>query len=346
MSTNGSSMLRSSPHGHQGVATSQVMQQVMLACVPGLTALLFFFGWGTLLNLLWLCALALALEAAVLRLRGRPVAFHLRDCSALLTAVLLALALPPTAPWWLSLVGIFFAIVVAKQLYGGMGYNPFNPAMVGYVVLLVAFPVQMTRWLLPEGATEALPSLSESLQMFAGGEPLVGVDAYTGATTLDSFRQQRGGQLISEFNATNPVMGQWAGLGWEWINLGFLLGGLYLLYKRIIAWHIPVAMLAALFVLATLFWDGGSSQSGGSPLFHLFSGATMLGAFFIATDPVTAPTTTRGRLLYGALIGIVVYVIRVWGNYPDGVAFGVLLGNFAAPLLEAYTQPRTYGHRK
>jgi len=337
--------LPSSPHEHQGVATSQVMQQVMLATVPGLAALVLFFGWGTLLNLLWLCALALAMEAAVLKLRNREVWFYLSDCTALVTAVLLALALPPTAPWWLGLIGIFFAIVVAKQLYGGMGYNPFNPAMVGYVVLLISFPLQMTRWLLPDGVGESLPTLADSLQLFLDRAPDAGIDAFTGATTLDSFRQDRAGQTLAEFASASPLMGRFGGTGWEWINLGFLFGGAYLLYKKIIGWHIPAGMLGALALWALLFYSGGSSQSGGTPLFHLFAGATMLGAFFIATDPVTAPTTVRGRLYYGALIGSLVYVIRTWGNYPDAVAFAVLLGNFAAPLIDATTQPRTYGHK-
>jgi len=338
--------LLSSPHGHQGHNTGQVMQQVMLACVPGLTALTWFFGWGTLINLLWLSSLALGIEAAILKLRNRPIGFYLRDCSALLTAVLLALALPPTAPWWLGLIGIGFAIGIAKHLYGGLGYNPFNPAMVGYVVLLISFPVQMTRWLLPNGAGEALPAFTDSVGIFLGLDPMMGIDAFTGATALDSFRQQQGAQLVSEFWAASPLMGQFSGLGWEWVNVGFLLGGAWLLYKKIIGWHIPAGMLGALIVWAGLFYDGGSSASHGSPLMHLFAGATMLGAFFIATDPVTASTTPRGRLIYGALIGTVVYVIRSWGNYPDGVAFAVLLGNFAAPLIDAYTQPRTYGHTR
>ena len=340
------SMLNSSPHGHQGHSTGQVMQQVMLACVPGLTALTWFFGWGTVINIIWLALLALGIEALILHLRGRPIAFYLRDYSALVTAVLLGLALPPTAPWWLGFIGITFAIGIAKHLYGGMGYNPFNPAMVGYVVLLISFPLQMTRWVLPVGATDALPGFGESLVMFFGAEPFAGIDAYTGATALDSFRQQRGGMLVSEFWSVTDVMGRWSGLGWEWVNTGFLLGGLYLLYKKIIGWRIPVGMLAAIAILSAVFYDGGSSASGGSPLMHLFGGATMLGAFFIATDPVTASSTPKGRLIYGAMIGIIVYVIRIWGNYADGVAFAVLLGNFSAPLIDAYTQPRTYGHRK
>lgn len=337
--------LNSSPHEHKGHSTAQVMQLVMLACLPGLVALTYFFGWGTLINIVWLSLLAVALEAGVLWLRKRPVMFYISDCTALLTALLLALALPPTAPWWLGLIGITAAIVLAKQLYGGMGYNPFNPAMVGYVVLLISFPVQMTRWVLPQGVGEALPSLGDSFAMFLGREPLAGFDAFTGATALDSFRQFHGGQLVSEFYASYPVMGQWSGVGWEWINIGFLLGGCWLLFRRVISWHIPVSMLASIALLSLLFHDGGSSASHGSPLMHLLGGATMLGAFFIATDPVSAATTRRGKLVYGALVGIVVYVIRAWGNYPDGVAFAVLLGNFAAPLIDALTQPRTYGHK-
>lgn len=339
-----SGMLNSSPHGHQRVVVSQLMQQVLLACVPGLTALVFFFGWGTLINLLWLIPLALLLEAAALRMRRRPVRIHLQDYSAVITATLLALALPPTLPWWLSLLGIAVAIIVAKHLSGGLGNNPFNPAMTGYAVLLVAFPDYMTRWLLPAEINHNLPSLIDSLQFFAGREPDAGIDAFTGATLLDSFRQQQGAQLFSEFWDTSLLAGQWSGEGWEWVNAGFLMGGLFLLYKRIISWHIPVSVLATLALLALIFHDGGSSQSQGSPLLHLFAGGTMLGAFFIATDPVTAATAKRGQLVYGTLIGTIIFALRTWSSYPDGVAFAVLCGNFAAPLIDAVTKPRPFGH--
>ncbi len=336
----------SSPHGHQGSKVSQVMLQVLLACVPGTAALCFFFGYGVLINLLWLTALAVAMEALVMLARKRPVLFYLGDYSAAVTGVLLALALPPTAPWWLGLTGILFAIVIAKHLYGGLGYNPFNPAMIGYAVLLIAFPVQMTRWLLPEGVSHALPDLATAFNFFLDRDLSDHIDAYTGATALDKFKQHHGAQLVSEFWSSTPVMGRWSGAGWEWVNAGFLYGGLYLLYKKIIGWHIPVSFLLAIIVLSALFYDGGSSQSHGSPLLHLFAGATMLGAFFIATDPVTAATSAKGRLIYGTLIGSLVFVIRAFGSYPDGVAFAVLIGNLAAPLIDRYTQPRSFGHRQ
>ncbi len=288
--------------------------------MPGLVALTVFFGWGTLINIIWLCLWALLFETLVLILRKRDYIFYLKDYSALVTAVLLGLCIPPTSPWWLSLIGIFFAIVIAKHLYGGLGQNLFNPAMVAYAVLLIAFPIEMTNWTIPLGLEQDL-------------------DAYTGATALDLFRNERGGLLVSEFWSQNSVFGTLSSIGWEWVNLGFLLGGLLLLYKRIIGWQIPLAMLGSLVLMSALFYDGGSSVSGGSPMMHLFGGGTMLGAFFIATDPVTASTTPKGRLIYGALIGIVTYIIRVWGAYPDGIAFAVLLGNFAAPFIDYYTQP-------
>jgi len=341
-----------SPHGHAPQRTDQVMLRVLLATLPGLVALTWNFGWGTLINIVLASATATACEAGVMALRKRPVRFYLSDLSALVTAVLLGLALPPLAPWWLVLMGVAFAIVIAKQFYGGLGYNPFNPAMVGYVVLLISFPIEMTTWitpreLLPEGVS--LPGLWQSLQLVL---PLpaptdLAVDAFTGATPLDSFKHNTG-LLTEQFYQQTPLFreAELAGFGWEWVNLGFLAGGGWLLYQRIFTWHAPAAMLAAITLLSGIFYDGGSSTSAGSPLMHLLSGATMLGAFFIITDPVTSATSNLGRLIYGAGIGILVFVIRVWGNYPDAVAFAVLLMNFAAPLIDNYTVPRTYGHAR
>ncbi|CAI8379751.1 MAG: Electron transport complex subunit RsxD [SAR92 bacterium MED-G29] len=335
-----------SPHAHASQNTSKVMQLVVWATVPGLIALTYHFGWGSLINVVLATATAVIAEAAVLQLRGRSIAFYLRDYSAVLTAVLLGLALPPLAPWWVVVVGTLFSIVIAKQLYGGLGYNPFNPAMVGYVILLISFPIQMTTWitplaLLPDGVSH--PGIIESLSIvFAGLNPADGV---TGATPLDSFKFSDG-LLVDQIYAQNPLFSQagFAGVGWEWVNVGFLIGGLILLGSKIFTWHGPVAMLGAIAVMSILFWDGGSSDSPGSALMHLFSGASMMGAFFIMTDPVSSAASNRGRLIYGALIGVLVYLIRAWGNYPDAVAFAVLLANFAAPFIDNYTLPRTYGH--
>lgn len=328
-----------SPHAHNPMTTSWVMQNVLLATVPGIIVLTHFFGFGTLVNILWGSVLALAFESIALLLRGRPLSFYLKDYSALVTAILLCIALPPYSPWWLIAVGMASAILLAKHLYGGLGYNPFNPAMVGYVVLLISFPVQMTAWTPPRGAGE-LPGLIDALQ--ACFIP-ASFDGVTMATPLDLLKQNNS-LLLEDLWQQTPQFGRWAGLGWEWANIAFLAGGLWLLYQRIFTWHAPVAMLTSLALMAALFYDGGSSASGGSPVFHLLSGATMLGAFFIVTDPVTSAASLRGRLIYGALIGVLVYLIRVWGNYPDALAFAVLIMNFAAPFIDHYTQPTTYGH--
>lgn len=330
-----------SPHAHGPLSTSRVMQYVLLATVPGVAVMTAFFGFGTLVNIVWGGVVALVCEALALTLRGRPLGFYLGDCSALVTSTLLCIALPPYAPWWLIAVAVASSILIAKHLYGGLGYNPFNPAMVGYVVVLISFPVQMTAWAPPRGLGEA-PGLLQALQ--ACFLP-AGYDAITMATPLDVLRQNRT-LTMEDLWARNPQFGRWAGVGWEWVNVAFLAGGAWLLYRRVFTWHAPVAMLAALALLATLFYDGGGPASGGSPLFHLLSGATMFGAFFIITDPVSSAVSTRGRLVFGALIGALVYIIRVRGNYPDAVAFAVLIMNFAAPFIDHYTQPRTYGHRR
>ena len=324
------------PKNHQSLSTSQLMVQVILACLPGILALTVFFGWGTLINILWLCLWALAFEALMLSLRQKQPSFYLKDFSALLTAVLLGICLPPSVPWWLGIISIFFAIVVAKHLYGGLGQNIFNPAMVGYVVALIAFPLEMSTWFVPRSAMNIPPDFLSSLSfIFTGADP--GIDAYTGATTMDIFRNERAGLTLAEFWQQNAEPGFIAGLGWDWVNLGFLLGGIWLLYKRIISWHIPVSVLLSITIMSLFFYDSGSSLSAGSPFFNLFSAGTMLGAFFIATDPVTAATTPKGRLFYGALIGSTAFIIRVWGAYPEGIAFAVLLGNFAAPFIDHYT---------
>ncbi|WP_455235367.1 electron transport complex subunit RsxD [Thiogranum longum] len=337
---------QSSPYAPPGNDVTRLMTQVMLALIPGALCLLWFFGWGVLFNLLITTLTAVGGEAAFLRLRNKPVIPAIADGSAVLTGLLLGLALPPLAPWWIPVIGGLFAIVVAKQLYGGLGYNPFNPAMAGYVVLIISFPLQMTLWSPPQGTGHEMLSFLDTVRLvFAESLPAgITLDAVTMATPLDASKTQIGLNLTWSEILSDPLFGSFGGHGWEWINVAFLIGGLWLWQRRVIHWQIPVGMLSALFIVSLFFYIA-DTDSFGSPVFHLFSGATMLGAFFIATDPVSAATTPRGRLYYGAGIGMLIYIIRTWGGYPDGVAFAVLLMNMAAPTIDYYTQPRVFGQK-
>jgi electron transport complex protein RnfD len=337
---------RSSPHQIGNQSVTRVMGLVLIALIPGTFAMWWYFGWGVIINILIATAVAVAAEATVLNLRKRPVAPVVIDLSAVVTAWLLALALPPLLPWWQTALGSAFAIVVVKQLFGGIGYNPFNPAMAGYVLLLVSFPVTMTRWLPPEVISGQSLSLMDSLGIIFSGSPPAGQtwDALSSATPLDAMRSELSqNRMISEIRQS-PLWGDFGGRGWEWVGNWFLLGGLFLLWRRVISWRIPVSMLGALLLVAGLFWAIDPERYP-FPAFHLFSGGAILGAFFIATDPVSASTTPRGQLIFGALIGVLVFIIRTWGGYPDAVAFAVLLMNMAAPTIDYYTQPRVFGQR-
>lgn len=322
------------------MSTAGIMQTVLVATLPGVIALTWFFGPGTLINIAVGGALALAFEAGALALRDRSPAPYLKDYSILVTSTLLCIALPPYSPWWLIATGIFSSVILGKHVFGGLGYNPFNPAMVGYVILLISFPLQMSTWQAPRGLGE-IPGMMDALTALVSPATY---DAVTMATPLDVLRQNQG-LLMADLQAQKPQFGLWAGVGWEWVNIAFLVGGVWLLYKRIFTWHAPVALLVALGVCAAIGFDSGSSESGGSPLLHWLSGATMFGAFFIITDPVSSAVSNKGRLIFGALIGVLIYLIRVHGNYPDAVAFAVLILNFAAPLIDQYTQPAVYGSR-
>ncbi|MBE2294287.1 MAG: electron transport complex subunit RsxD [Phycisphaerales bacterium] len=335
-----------SPHILLETSVGQIMRRVLYAMLPGMAALTWFFGWGVLINLVIATVVALAAEALMLAARGKALALHLSDNSALVTAWLLAVALPPLAPWWLTTLGVLFAIVIAKHLYGGLGYNPFNPAMVGYVVLLISFPREMSTWLVPHGVGQVHAlGLSNTLTIIFGNGQHLMPDGLTGATSLDVLRTQLGlGRSVTEIR-NSPVFGIVAGRGWEWATLGFLVGGLWLVYTRAADWRIPAGMLGGLATIATVFYLI-DPQHYAAPWFHVCSGAAIFGAFFIATDPVTASTTPRGRLIYGAGIGILVYIIRAFGGYPDGVAFSVLLMNIAAPTIDLYTQPQVFGARR
>ncbi len=337
----------SSPHVHNPASVSSVMMQVNLALLPALAAYTWLFGWGVLFNVIIASATALVSEGIIVRLRGYPVAATLADGSALLTALLLAIAIPPLAPWWLITIGTAFAIIFAKQLYGGLGYNPFNPAMIGYVLLLISFPLEMTSWGAPLGLREHGLSFGETASyVFHGLLPASsGIDTLTAATPLDTIKTQLGLEYTIDEITKSPIYGYVGGRGWEIVNGLILLGGLYLMFRRIITWHVPVAMLGTLFLVAGLFHLTNPEHYAG-PMFHLASGAAMLGAFFIATDPVSGATSNSGRLIFGAGVGLLVYIIRTWGGYPDGVAFSVLLMNMAAPTIDYYTRPRVFGHKE
>lgn len=323
------------------------MLRVLAALLPAIAAYIYYFGPAILITLTLASVAALAAESLVLKLRNYALKPFLLDGSALVTAWLLALSLPPTSPWWLTVSGTIFAIVIAKHLYGGLGSNVFNPAMVGYAVLLISFPVLMTQWPAPLGFNAARLGLGDSAAyIFSGRLPAgVALDAVTMATPLDTIKTQLLLQRTASEIVTMPVFGRIGGSGVEIVALMYALGGVYLWRARVITWHIPLAFIAALFVCATLFYIVDADRYT-SPWFHLASGGAMLGAFFIATDPVTGATTPRGKLIFGAGIGALTYIIRVFGGYPDGVAFAVLLMNMCAPLIDAYTQPRIFGHRK
>lgn len=336
-----------SPYVTESPSVSVIMLKVMLALVPGIVAYVWMFGSGVLISLALASVTALVAEAAMLKVRNRPVMPFLLDGSAMVTAWLLALALPPLAPWWLIVVGTLFAIVVAKQLYGGLGYNPFNPAMVGYAVLLISFPVLMTQWPAPLAIAGAKLSFVDQWnyifnRVLPGG---IGLDAISSATPLDTLKTQLRLQHSMESITSAPLFGQFGGKGGEVVAGAYLLGGLYMWQQRIITWHIPVAFLGALALMSGVAHVVNSEHYAG-PLFHLFSGASMLCAFFIATDPISGPTTPRGKLIFAAAIGVLTWLVRVYGGYPDGVAFAVLLLNICVPLIDANTQPRVFGHPK
>lgn len=336
-----------SPYITDAPSVSTIMLKVLLALVPGIFAYVWIYGGGILVTITLATITALISEAVLLKIRQRPVKPYLMDLSAVVTAWLLALALPTLAPWWLVVIGSFFAVVIAKQLYGGLGYNPFNPAMVAYAVLLISFPLMMTKWPAPLLlAGHPLGFMDQVHYIFSNVLPAdINVDAITSATPLDYLKTQL--KLSQSFtNITQaPIFGMFGAKGGEIVTAAYLLGGLYLLQQRIISWHLPTAFLASLATISLVFYAMNPAHYA-NPLFHLMSGASLLCAFFIITDPVSGPTTPKGKLYFAAGAGVLTYLIRVYGGYPDGVAFAVLLMNMCVPLIDAHTQPRVFGHEK
>lgn len=329
-----------SPFLHKPASVQRVMFTVLAALLPGLAAYVWSFGPAILVTLGIASVTALAAEGFLLRLRGKPIGLFLSDGSALLTAWLLALCLPPIAPWWLIVVATLFAIVVAKHLYGGLGQNPFNPAMVGFAVCIVSFPALMAQWPGTGG------DFANQLGAILGTQPRL--DGLTSATALDhlktALRLGDGQASVAALRADPGVYGALAGRGWEWVAGGYLVGGLLLLALRIITWHVPVAFLATVLLVSGGLWIWQPTAHP-PPTFHLFGGATMLAAFFIATDPVSGATTPGGKLLFGMGAALLAIIIRVFGGFPDGVAFAILLMNLCVPLIDRWTQPAIFGMR-
>lgn len=336
------SVLVSSPYVSPSKSLRRLMINVLIGLIPGTVAYAWFFGPGVLVNIILAIIVALMLEALVLRLRGKLIKPHLTDFSAVVSAWLFALCLPMHSPWWLVVIGVGFTMIAGKHVYGGLGFNPFNPAMVGYVALLISFPKEMTTWYLPEAISGQSLGLADSIAYAFGFADIQQWDALSSATPLDQYKTGLKQNLPANEIRQSPVFGNFVGVGWEWIAGGWLIGGIWLLITRTIYWHIPTAVLTGLAASALIFYLT-DPESVASPVFHLFAGSIVIGAFFIATDPVTAATTNRGRIIYGLMIGILVYIIRNWGGYPDGIAFAVLLANMCVPFIDYYTQPRIYG---
>jgi len=341
-------MLNNSPYLRQPASVRSVMLRVLAALLPGIAAYVWFFGAGILVQIVLVSLAALIGEAAMLAIRKKPLWLFLGDGSALVTAWLIALSLPPLVPWWLTITAVLFAIVVVKHFYGGLGQNPFNPAMAAFCMMIVAYPQLMSQWP-AAGVFGGFHDFATQWHLIFGEIGLRQIDAITMATPLDALRTAlhtaNTHNTVAGVLSTNPAFGSLAGKGWEWVSLGYLLGGIWLIQQRIITWHIPLAFLATLAAIAALF-NMISPDTFAGPLFHLLGGGAMLGAFFIATDPVSGATTPRGKLIYAAGIALLTWVIRVFGAYPDGIAFATLLMNIAAPLIDMWTQPPVFGHKK
>ena len=305
------------------LSTSNLMLQVIYGLTLGVALQFYFFGWGVIYQIALAILTGIVAEILFLKIRKKSIDV-VKDNSAALTSILLAISIPSIAPWWVVVLGTSFAIIFGKQLYGGLGSNPLNPAMLGYAFLLISFPLEMTRW------ASSFLSFEEGLNVIFSS---IHIDALSSATRLEEAKF-----ALIEGEVFNPIQIDQT----VWINLGFLVGGVYLFFMKVITWQIPMSFLVGIVVMSVLLMLIDSDHAMG-PVFHLFHGATMLGAFFILTDPVSSSTTPKGRLIFGFLIGILVIIIRTYGSYPDGVAFAVLLLNIAVPLIDYYSKPKVFG---
>ena len=311
-----------SPHIHSPQSTQSLMRDVLIALVPAFSLSLLIYG----LDVLRVTAIAVVSCVLVEYLIQRFLfkgANTVKNLSAVLTGVLLAFNLPSDIPWWIIVIGAVVAIGVAKMTFGGLGRNPFNPALVGRVFLLIAYPVQMTSF--PK------PISPEYVDAFAGATPLAAVKAQA--------------VEVGDVNLLAMLQGVMPGSFGEIGALALLCGGLYMLWRKVITWHIPVAVLGSMAVFAFIvaLTQGGGALMYELPAFHLLAGGAMLGAIFMATDYVTSPMTTKGMLIYGVGIGVITMIIRQWGAYPEGMSFAILLMNSVTPLINKYVKPKRFG---
>jgi electron transport complex protein RnfD len=325
-------IVSTNPHAHSGSSVRRIMLDVIIALMPAMMMSFYFFGWQAV-RLVTVCVLgSVIIEALCRKMMGRDLGIS--DLSAVVTGLLLAFNLPPSLSSGIALIGCIFAIAVAKQVFGGIGYNPFNPALIGRVALLISFPVAMTNWPSPLNPAR-----------WAG---LSWVDATTTATPLHMARAAvYTHQLPVWDNATllNSLLGNTNGCIGEVSAAALLLGGLYMLYRRCITWHIPVAYIGTVAIFATILRIAQPDISV-PPVYHILSGGLMLGAIFMATDMVTSPLTKSGMLIFGTGCGLLTMIIRRWGGYPEGVSFAIIIMNSITPLINRATRPRVFGHGK
>jgi electron transport complex protein RnfD len=318
-----------SPHQQSPETTRKLMYGVVIALLPALAASIYYFGMGAIIITLTSVLSCVAVEYLIQRfiLKVKP---SISDGSAIVTGLLLAFNVPSNLPVHIIVIGAIIAIGVAKMTFGGLGNNPFNPALVGRVFLLISFPVQMTSWPVPSG--------------FKTGY----ADAVTGATPLGLLSEGvKNGEAVSAIMDKVPshmqlFYGRMGGSMGEVAAAALIIGGIYLIWKKIITWHIPVSILVTVALFTGILWLADPAKFA-DPLFHLLTGGLMLGAIFMATDYVTSPMTHKGMIIYGIGIGVITVLIRTWGAYPEGVSFAVLIMNAFVPLLNMYIKPRRFG---
>ncbi|MBW2530420.1 MAG: RnfABCDGE type electron transport complex subunit D [Deltaproteobacteria bacterium] len=336
----------SSPHVHGGESTSRLMWTVVASLLPAAGVSVWLFGLPAVTVLVGTVLFCVLAEAAFQLAVKKPVSAA--DGSAVLTGLLLALTLPPGLPLWICAVGAVVAVVLAKGVFGGLGQNPFNPALTARVFLLIAFPGPLTRWLVPRGADEELFGSPVTALDAAGNAVEFGaanVDALTAATPLGLLSEQGAHAVAAMAGGSEIFFGQINGSLGETSAAALLLGGIFLLARKVISRHIPVSFLAAVAVFAAVSTGVDDSRYAGV-LFHLFTGGVIIGAFFMATDYVTSPMFPLGKIIFGLGCGILTMVIRLWAGYPEGVSFAILLMNATVPLIDRYTRPRKFGARR